>query len=282
MELEQQPYFAFFWASALSHDYLNQVKLGDKDYYEFFKHMNDSNYLNNTIVVFMSDHGMRWGDIRTTFIGRMEERLPYVHIILPDWFKATYRQAYRNLQINQYRLTTPFDLHETLKSFTNLSSLEPEYLHELQNNSRGFNLFKPITKERTCESAEIAAHWCTCQKSVPISSNDSEVKKVAKFAVRYINKMLELYPNCMELDLDEILDARIMTHEDEILHGHKAVDYTIIIRTNPGDALFETTIRKEDDEFSVMGTISRLNLYGQQSACMTDFHLKLYCYCSFS
>lgn len=280
--MDSQPYFAFFWASSLSHDYLNQINLGDNDYLEFFRFLNDSNYLNNTMIVFMSDHGMRWGEIRQTYLGRMEERLPYVHFILPEWFQTNYKQAYHNLQVNQYRLTTPFDLHETLKSFLNLTNLQTDYLNEIQqNNGRGFNLFRPISKDRTCELAEITSHWCTCQKSFEISKNDSRIVDVANFTVYYMNDLLNMYPNCVKLHLDEILDARIMSHDEHILNGHNSTDFMIMIRTKPGDGLFEATIRKEMNHFRLMGSISRLNLYGKQSACMTDFHLKLYCYCKF-
>lgn len=65
--------------------------------------------------------------------------------------------------------------------------------------------------------------------------------------------------------------------------NHK--DYTIHFRTRPNDALYEVTVRRfssfndEFESFKVMSTISRLDLYLQQSRCIDDFRMKLYCYC---
>lgn len=71
----------------------------------------------------MSDHGIRWGDIRKTYQGQMEERLPFVIITLPKWLKETYPVAAANLKKNVRRLTTPFDLHETLKDLLDVNNL---------------------------------------------------------------------------------------------------------------------------------------------------------------
>ncbi|XP_052098690.1 uncharacterized protein LOC127733361 [Mytilus californianus] len=57
--------------------------------------------LNNTIIFFYSDHGIRFGQFRQTFIGQMEERLPFLFIILPQWFKVKYPEIYTNCKTNQ-------------------------------------------------------------------------------------------------------------------------------------------------------------------------------------
>ncbi|XP_028130058.1 uncharacterized protein LOC114326035 isoform X1 [Diabrotica virgifera virgifera] len=272
------PYFGFFWGASLSHDYLNKPKLGDQYYYSFFKDLKDRGYLNNTAVFFISDHGIRWGSIRQTFQGRMEERLPFVHALIPESFQKRYPTAFKNLQQNSKRLTTPFDLHDTF-----LDLLEPSKRLSLQSNksSRAVSLFKPISKERTCKDAEIASHWCTCQQSTEVNTNDTMVEKVAQAAVLHINKLLEGYAQCAKLVLDDVLNSRVMTHSSEIKGSNMMKDYLITIRTLPGEAVFEVTVRytEKTKTFEVIGTISRLNLYGKQSACITDFHLKLYCYC---
>lgn len=285
MDKEQLAYFAFYWGASLSHDYLNKPNLGDEDYYELFKYLKEGGHLNNTVLIVMSDHGIRWGDIRQTYQGQMEERLPFVFMVLPEWYKRQYPEAYSNLLKNTRRLTTPYDLHETLKDLLNPFVLKHDFLQKrYQKASRGYSLFNEISPKRTCESAEIASHWCTCQQSVEIDKNDSMVIEAANFAVDYINQQLEGYAQCSNLTLENINDARIMTHGEDILNGNEVKDYMIILQTVPGDGVFEVTLRRtaENDKankYEVMGTISRLNLYGKQSACITDFHLKLYCYC---
>lgn len=69
----------------------------------------------------MSDHGIRWGDIRGTYQGQLEERLPFIVMALPKQFGQQYPEALRNLKTNVRRLTTPFDLHETFNDFLDSS-----------------------------------------------------------------------------------------------------------------------------------------------------------------
>lgn len=55
----------------------------------------------------------------------------------------------------------------------------------------------------------------------------------------------------------------------------------VIIRTAPGNALFEATLqyREDEDTYSALGDISRINPYGLQSACVDEAIIKKYCYC---
>jgi hypothetical protein len=286
MDSEKIPYFAFYWGASLTHDYLNKPNLGDNDYYNLLKNIKDNGHLNNTVMIVMSDHGIRWGDIRQTYQGRMEERLPFIFMVLPEWYKRQYQDAYNNLLKNSRRLTTPYDLYETLKDLLNPFVLNHDFLQKRyrNNSSRGYSLFNEISQKRTCESADIASHWCTCQQSMEIEKNNTMVVEGATFAVDYMNQQLDGYAQCSNLTLNIITDARIMSHGDHILNGNDVKDYTIVLQTVPGEGIFEVTLRNtvgfnKTNQFEVMGTISRLNLYGKQSSCITDFHLKLYCFC---
>nr|XP_023021582.1 uncharacterized protein LOC111509955 isoform X1 [Leptinotarsa decemlineata] len=280
MERNKLPYFGFFWSSSLSHDYLNKPKLGDEAYKTFFKTIKEEGYLKNTLLIFMSDHGIRWGGIRQTFQGMMEERLPFVMMVLPDGFENQYQRAYHNLKRNTRRLTSPFDLHETLVDLINPSDMKDEYLEGV-DQSRGVSFFRQISKDRTCEDVGISSHWCTCQQSIEIENNASVVIESALFAVDDMNSRLKGYAQCATLTLDAVLNTRLMTHGSAIRGKNKIQDYIITLRTLPGEGIFEVTVRKLEKlkKFAIMGTVSRLNLYGKQSSCITDFHLKLYCYC---
>lgn len=92
--------------------------------YNLFSKLNEDGHLSNTVVVFMSDHGMRWGNIRNTYQGQLEERLPFVVMVLPKQFRQQYSEALQNLKTNVRRLTTPFDLHETFNDFLDVNKLE--------------------------------------------------------------------------------------------------------------------------------------------------------------
>ncbi|CAG9853694.1 unnamed protein product [Phyllotreta striolata] len=278
MNEKSLPYFGFFWGASLSHDNLNMPNIGDQDYYIFFKKLLDEKLLDNTALIFMSDHGIRWGDIRQTFQGRMEERLPFVYLLLPKSFRQKHFVAYENLKVNTRRLTTPFDLHETLLDLANTDLLDEENLTYTNQSRRGISFFRRIDKNRTCEDAAITSHWCTCQQSEQINITYT-VTEAARSVVSNINYMLRGYAQCAELALDEVINARIM--RPQMTGDYKIFDYMLTLRTSPNQAVFEATVRttEKNNSFEIIGSISRLNLYGKQSLCITDFHLKLYCYC---
>ena len=52
-------YFQFVWATSLFHDYLNHGMLGDEFLLETLKWFKTEGYLEDTVFVLMSDHGMR-------------------------------------------------------------------------------------------------------------------------------------------------------------------------------------------------------------------------------
>lgn len=54
-------------------------------------------------------------------VHRLEERLPFIFIWLPEWFRAEHPEIVQALKINRNRLTNPYDLHLTLKHILELS-----------------------------------------------------------------------------------------------------------------------------------------------------------------
>lgn len=112
IEHHKEKAFGFSWWQSLSHDFLNTIGLADADTAEFLHSVQP--YLNRTILFVISDHGHRYDSIRQSVIGRMEARLPYLAVIIPDWFRHRYPKAARNLEYNaKNRLTSQFDVFGT-------------------------------------------------------------------------------------------------------------------------------------------------------------------------
>ncbi|CAG2247955.1 unnamed protein product [Mytilus edulis] len=59
------------------------------------------------------------------------------------------------------------------------------------------------------------------------------------------------------------------------------IDYQITIQTKPGDAIIEGTLRFDEKRktYDLVGDVSRINKYGDQSHCIEQNHLKKLCYC---
>jgi membrane-anchored protein YejM (alkaline phosphatase superfamily) len=85
----------------------------------FFKWMKNTNKLENAILIFMSDHGPRYSEIQNTEIGRVSNLLPLFSVIIPDHIKSKYSHIHKNLKLNTERMTTAFDVYETLKDILN-------------------------------------------------------------------------------------------------------------------------------------------------------------------
>lgn len=81
--------------------------------------------------------------------------------IIPPSFKSKYPLAVRNLMVNSRRLTTHFDIFETLKDLSNLSKspLTSENIRrrskDLPEGARGISLFLEVSTSRTCDNAGI-------------------------------------------------------------------------------------------------------------------------------
>lgn len=53
------PYFAFFWQSSLTHDFFDYPRFGDDEYSDFVSYAG-KHLLRKTTLIFMSDHGIRY------------------------------------------------------------------------------------------------------------------------------------------------------------------------------------------------------------------------------
>lgn len=283
---ENTPSFSFTFLNRLSHDQLNQVKVADGVFLRFLKTLRGEGHLNDSVLFVMSDHGIRFGAIRQTYIGWMEERLPMLFAVLPKWFKQIYPSHFKQIKINSGRLTTPFDVYETFKDILYLNFTTPPTSTTL---ARGISLFSPVPPHRTCTDAQISIHWCTCTSRTLISTANQNVRKVAEVTVAHINSIVNKTTQCARLSLHSIHQAvRYDVKGESGRHPHRLakinpsnVDYQVTLTTVPGEAMFEATVRHYElgDRFKLLGDISRINRYRNQSHCVHGHELRKYCYC---
>jgi len=278
LSMTNYSYLGFFWSSSLTHDFVEYPRFGDEDLRNFFDELNRSGELANTIVILMSDHGIRWGRYRNTFQGGLEDRLPLLRFIVPEWFQTMHPRAIQNLNRNSVRLTTPYDLHETLLDLANITYLSDDdsikKRMEVVQGNRGISLFLEIPENRTCQNAGIPKYYCACKdERTKLTVDNIDVVKAADTLVRHVNSVLSIHPRCARLTLREIHNASVERHHTNLN------DYEVQVITVPGFAKFEAIIRKENDQFTMVSSVNRLNLYGNQSVCVNTAQLKLLCYC---
>jgi hypothetical protein len=154
------------------------------------------------------------------------------------------------------------------------------------------SIFKELPWNRSCADAKIDIHWCTCTVYTTIDKKDSIVKQAVNYVVNYINVNLDTNarmpnstkPLCTRLKLKSITSAKKSVNNDVDV-TKKNLSYLIIFDVSPSNAKFETTVEyfpnflTRKDKFEITGSISRLNEYSTQSACVNTDNLKKYCYC---
>ncbi|GIY09028.1 uncharacterized protein CDAR_3311 [Caerostris darwini] len=300
--MKERPQFAFTFVARLTHDSLNAAGYADEPTFHLLRDLHDKGALNKSLLILFSDHGIRFGPIRQTYIGKFEERMPFIYLFFPKWFLKKYPELASNLHKNQDRLTTPFDIHATLVHLLNVTRQPSAELYETlsQITPYGLSLMNPISVNRTCEEANILPHWCPCQTHKPVSVTEPVVENCALALIDTINELLKPYENvCAPLKMEKILDARFgqandvvlrfVKHQNDVINRHVILgekinapgDYLIVISVSPSGGIFEGTVRYdvEDGTYRVLDDISRLNKYGNQSICISNARIRKFCFC---
>ncbi|XP_054157416.1 uncharacterized protein LOC128955766 [Oppia nitens] len=272
MTVRKQRYFAFTFLARLTHDVFNNAGLADPLVYRLFRKLFDENLLSNTILIFFSDHGIRFGKIRETQSGKWEERMPMMHIHVPDRYRS------ENWTLNKHRLVTPFDIHATLKHIVNG---QPD-----NSLKHGKSLLWEIPENRTCSSIPILEHWCSCQSSQPID-NLKDVQPVAQFIVNSVNQYLSknFSQMCAKLSLNRTISAyrikfseKVIEYQQNLINNNMSHNILVTVSVKPSDALFEATVNvnQNSNKMTLIGEVSRINKYGNQSTCITSAEAQRY------
>jgi hypothetical protein len=128
---------------------------------------------------------------------------------MPREFHEKYPIEMRNLRLNGRKLTTPFDIHETLLDILNFNQYSPPS----GSLPRGISLFRHIPLNRSCENADIEAHWCACLswKGINIRHDDGRYTELAlelaNKTVEFINSLIStnnLNDTCAEIALQSV------------------------------------------------------------------------------
>lgn len=295
--------FSITCFSYLFHHNMNGVATADDSLVNFLQEFQRQGYGNDTILILLGDHGMRVSKFRDTVQGKLEERLPFMSISLPQSLIRDHPQIYDALLHNSRLLTTHFDTHATLYHILHYP-VRPSV-------EIGQSLFSKINPSiRTCSSAGIKDHWCPCLQFSDVNVEDDNVIKGAMFIVKFINdKIIGKYPEarskCSRLKLSKIKRAGIQLPGEAVqtfqssykdntcdecgvskstkkLQYPKVQTYEIVFSVEPSKGIFEAIATNDGSNWTIAKDISRLNLYGDQPKCIQDKNpeLRLFCYCT--
>ncbi|CAD5218426.1 unnamed protein product [Bursaphelenchus okinawaensis] len=297
---QQLPYFLFSFLWKLSHDDINMIERLDTLLSSWLQRIHTRGLLRETFIVFMSDHGNRFDDIRSTLIGRYEERMPFLFIRPPESMLQKYPEVKQNLANNLWRFTNQYDVYETLADIVN-NQINVKSRESFKN--RGHSLFREIPLDRTCKDANIDEHFCVCQEEQPLDKTSSIAKKAADAVINEINKELELVKSlCVTVELENILDARLLKANEKVKNNNRwhfdqfigdsniksVISFVrLTLKAKPNNALFEASVQVSQTATSesyavTVDQISRINSYGLAAKCVSENVRKLekICTCS--
>lgn len=285
-EYSEELSLVFAFTSALSHNEPERIQMYDDGFMRLFKDLNTTKQLEKTVVVFFGDHGMREGAFRSTTQGKLEERLPLMTVTLPPSFIKKYPSEVNNLRKNSKVLTTPYDMHVTLKHLLSLSKGVAPPQHKF-----GSTLFSDVcSMNRECGEAGVTPFWCVCSrfKDLKITDNHDNNPNLQVIAEEMVNAINQIIYNnslaknqCQELRFQNIIRAGKLINEKQEMAGFET--YELVFQTKPCGGIFETTgeYNKKTKTTKINKNISRINRYGDQPKCIQQQfpYLRRYCCC---
>ena len=273
--------YIFMWQNEIGHHDSNKLQHIDEDLKKLIQRLNDTNELEKSLVIICGDHGPRYGPVLETDIGRFTGRLPLMAVLLPEQIKKRFPHIHQNMLLNTERLTSPFDIYETLEDivYQNFDFSKVEFKNGVP--PRGISLFKNIPQDRSCFDAGISEHYCACYSFSDVPVDTTPVIEVAKFVVQSINNLLVgVKTKCANLELIKIKSAKVQHVPKTDESTSSSINYVVVVQTVPGEGIFEATAQYYSrSQITMLGDINRLNAYGNQSSCIDNHLLHLYCYC---
>ncbi|XP_049882409.1 uncharacterized protein LOC126378228 [Pectinophora gossypiella] len=296
-------HFSFTFVADITHDDFSYMHNADVPLMEFLKRLEKKGVFKNTLLMVMGDHGPRYANIRDTFQGKLEERLPFMAIRLPDKLRAGRPEAQSALEANMDVLTTPHDIHATILDTLDLTTLGNPYKVQGADLPRALSLLEPVPRNRSCSEAGIEPHWCTCLRWEELAPADPMYERAAHALVDHINLITKSKRHlCALRNLESVQWVLKRKVNAEVLKFQGAKDhdgyigkfngktvmprqvYQVKITVGPNSGTFEAAVTYllNQDQFQINSReISRINAYNDEPKCIseTDPHLNMYCFC---
>lgn len=138
----------------------------------------------NTLTIILADHGNTYTEYTHAILeGRFEMFHPSLFVIVPNRVAGLLgRDALSALEVNQRRLVTMIDVHNSLLPLA----------WPLMGFVKPVGLFTPILANRTCNDVELRTpNLCVCEGWDSPTTNDSLKISMVEFAVGQLNNMVQ-------------------------------------------------------------------------------------------
>ncbi|XP_026495163.1 uncharacterized protein LOC113400019 isoform X1 [Vanessa tameamea] len=273
----ESPFFGFFWMNSFSHNINNHPQDVDQLLEDFLNRLTYTGVLDKTFIVFLSDHGIRFGEHRLTVESYYDDRLPSLFLWIPELFKYYYPHKVKAILLNQFRLVTPYDLFDTLYEISELTNVTESERYDY--SSRHQSIFSIISANRTCQDVGIHDKWCSCHKLYPLDVEDTEGIKSVYFVAGRIRKKIKNIKtkkcwSCMSLGLQNT--TRIHFYFD---NNKVNLYYVVAFSMRPRNIFYEATVARQDTNMSIVGSINIISPYKGFGDCTINHEDRIFCVC---
>ncbi|XP_043647363.1 uncharacterized protein LOC122616117 [Drosophila teissieri] len=281
----ERPIWGMFWSTHFSHDDFAMLSAMQHKVLGDLLNFEKDGSFEHTIMIFFSDHGSRFGPLMATKESFLEERQPMMLIYLPPWFRIKYPHYVEALAQNQNRLSSNYDVYNTLKHILNIEGLveDTKWSYDCPQCQ---SLFHPLPETRSCSEAGIPEAYCTCHNYEEVQE-DRGTWRMAELVVDRINQYLQhhnLQSLCSNLTLRvvNVTEVRMLEIEEHVSQGKGLRHYHTKFQVHQNLTEFSATVlydrRTEELQINVE-LISRINKYRPDAECLEEDVQKLYCIC---
>ncbi|XP_053625269.1 uncharacterized protein LOC128683555 [Plodia interpunctella] len=271
---DKSNFFGLFWMNSYSHNQINNPTLIDSQISEFLKVTNKK----NTFIFFISDHGIRFGESRYSVESFYEERLPMFYMWVPLEFRERYPDEFYNMQVNQNRLVTTYDLHETLWEILKISD-DTVAINKSTVCPQCTSIFEEKSINRTCMDAVIAEKWCSCHNLVPINKESKTAHKIIEAALDGVQNVSNSVKTrkcsaCAKLEVKNVLRVHEYYNGDT-----NKTHYVVAFLLTPGEMGYEVIVDNETSGYRVTSPLSTITSYNKKGDCVLNHAHRGLCVC---
>ncbi|XP_064554175.1 uncharacterized protein LOC135439381 isoform X2 [Drosophila montana] len=279
-----KPFFGLFWTKSFSYDDFSGAANVDKDFVSYLEQFKEHGLFERAVVILFSLHGQHKGPLMELSSSFLEERLPFLHIYLPPWYRKQYPKIAHALDVNRRRLSSTGDLHLTIKEL--LLQVHPGISYQLQCPTCK-SLFEVLPANRSCYDADIPSHCCSCEPHtrVPKSVSVEEMAKLVVYRIRQYLKVNNYEGQCYNLEFRNLLRADrkqfLDVNGNEVEPYNGVYSYRLRFTTRPKGAFRATVLTNLKGNVVKVREelIDRLNFDRNDSYCVNTPIAKQFCIC---
>ncbi|KAJ2952639.1 hypothetical protein O0L34_g6970 [Tuta absoluta] len=284
-----ESFFGLFWMNSYSHNENSRPQDADNMLESFFNRLTYTGILDNTFVIFFSDHGVRFGKYRFISQSYYDERMPFLFVWTPDIFKVKYSSLFKSLAYNRNALVTPYDLYNTLIDIHRLSVCDrspnnTEITSVAEGCPKCHSMFNTISPNRTCRDAGIDDKWCSCHNIYPLEVEDTQASKSVLLIVSYITNMSKTVKakhcwGCLPLRLRSVLRIHFYYDDAKVNLYH-----VVALSMTPGNVSYEAVVLeavvlRRGKEAELLGSVSVISPYRGLGRCTVNPKDRVFCVC---